>query len=125
MNSRQPAFTLIELLVVFAIIATLLSLVAPRYFKSIDHAKEVALRENLVTLRDALDKYYDDTGRYPNALDDLVSAKYLRSIPVDPVTDSQSSWIILPPQDVKKGAVFDVKSGATGTASSGVPYSEF
>lgn len=124
-SGKQRAFTLIELLVVFAIIATLLSLVTPRYFKSVDRAKEIALRENLLTLRDALDKYYDDKGRYPNALDDLVSARYLKQIPIDPLTDSSSTWIIVPPPDTSKGGVFNVKSGAAGNASNSIPFGEF
>lgn len=124
-SGKQRAFTLIELLVVFAIIATLLSLVTPRYFKSVDRAKEIALRENLLTLRDALDKYYDDKGRYPNALDDLVSARYLKQIPIDPLTDSTTTWIIVPPSDTSKGGVSNVKSGAAGNASNSMPFSEF
>ena len=107
MFRRQSAFTLIELLVVFAIIATLLSLVAPRYFQSLDRSKEAALRENLSTLRHALDKYQDDTGKYPNSIEDLVNAKYLRKIPVDPVTDSAGSWILIAPADAKKGGIFE------------------
>ena len=94
MRLRIRAFTLIELLVVLAIIATLLSLVAPRYFKSIDRSKEVVLKENLFTLRDALDKYYDDKGRYPNVLEELVAGRYLRQVPIDPITESSTSWIV-------------------------------
>ena len=125
MQIRRHGFTLIELLVVFAIIATLLSLVAPRYFKSIERAKEAALKENLVMLRDALDKYHGDTGRYPAALEDLVTARYIRKVPVDPVTDSDTTWIIIPSADTAKGAVYDIRSGAAGTSSTGMPYREF
>ncbi len=119
------AFTLIELLVVLAIIATLLSLVAPRYFKSIDRAKEAALQENLFTLRDALDKYHEDKGRYPNTLEDLVAGRYLRKVPVDPITESSESWVTVAPPDAAKGGIFNVKSGATGVAASGVPFEKF
>jgi general secretion pathway protein G len=125
LNRTSRAFTLIELLVVFAIIATLLTLVAPRYFKSIDRAKETALKENLVTMRDALDKYHGDTGRYPATLEDLVTSRYLRRVPLDPIADSETSWIIIAPADASKGAVYNVKSGATGNASNGVPYADF
>ena len=125
MRTNRLGFTLIELLVVLAIIATLLSLVAPRFFKSVDRSKEAALKENLVTLRDALDKFHDDTGRYPAALDDLVNARYLRKIPLDPVTESASTWIVLAPPNATKGGIFDVKSGAAGNSSGGVPFSEF
>src|SRR5712675_321758 len=69
-------FTLIELLVVLAIIATLLTLAVPRYFGSVEKSKEAVLKQNLATLRDSLDKYYGDTGRYPDSLDDLVTKKY-------------------------------------------------
>jgi len=125
MLRRAAGFTLIELLVVFAIIATLLTLVAPRYFHSIDRSREAALQENLVTLRKALDQYQDDTGKYPSTLEDLVSAKYLRKVPVDPVTESVDTWVVLTPPDAKKGGVFDVRSGAPGISTSGKPYSEF
>ena len=121
----RNGFTLIELLVVFAIIATLLSLVAPRYFQSIDRSKEVALQENLATLRKALDQYQDDRGSYPSTLEVLVATKYLRKVPVDPVTDSVDTWVLISPPDAKKAGVFDVKSGAPGISANGKPYSEF
>src|SRR5688500_16698130 len=125
MVRQQSGFTLIELLVVFAIIATLLSLVAPRYFQSIDRSKEAALQENLATLRQALDKYQDDTGKYPNTVEDLVNARYLRKVPMDPVTESAETWVLVSPPDSKKGGVFNVKSGATGNSTSGKPYNDF
>lgn len=124
MKARAIAFTLIELLVVLAIIATLLVLVSPRYFGSLDRAKDTALRQNLVTLRDALDKYHEDKGRYPANLDELVTARYLRTIPIDPVTESNTSWIVLPPRDAQSGGVFDVKSGATGATQDGTAYAD-
>jgi general secretion pathway protein G len=113
---------LIELLVVMAIIATLLSIAVPRYFHSVERSKEAVLKQDLATMRDALDKYYGDTGKYPDALDDLVAKKYLRSIPVDPITDSATTWVVVPPEDAGKGAVYDVRSGAEGTASDGSAY---
>jgi general secretion pathway protein G len=119
---RHVGFTLIELLVVMAIIATLLSLAAPRYIGNVDKAKEAVLRENLASLRDSIDKYYADNGKYPASLDDLVSHKYLRRIPLDPVTDSDRTWIVVTPQDQQKGAVFDVRSGASGHARDGTAY---
>lgn len=124
MKPQARGFTLIELLVVFAIIATLLTLVTPRYFGSLERSKEVALRQNLATLRDALDKYHDDTGKYPGSLEELVSARYLRKVPVDPMTESSTSWIVLPPKDATRGAVFDVKSGAPGKARDGTAYAD-
>lgn len=122
---RLRAFTLIELLVVMAIIATLLTIAVPRYFHSIDKSKEAVLREDLNTMRDALDKYYSDNGKYPEALDDLVTKRYLRKIPVDPMTESAATWVIVPPEDPEKGAVYDIKSGATGESKEGGKYSEW
>lgn len=123
MARRQAkGFTLVELLVVLAIIALLVSIAAPRYFKSVEKSKEAVLKQDLSTMRDALDKYYGDTGKYPESLDDLVSKKYLRKLPVDPITDSAATWVIVPPEDSEKGGVFDVHSGAPGNARDGAPY---
>ena len=122
---RGAGFTLIELLVVFAIIALLVSIVAPRYFNSVEKSKETVLKQDLSTMRDALDKYYGDTGKYPDALEDLVSKKYLRKLPVDPMTESAETWAIVPPEDTEKGGVFDIHSGAPGNARDGTPYSSW
>jgi general secretion pathway protein G len=119
--AKSRGFTLIELLVVLAIIATLLSLAAPRYMGSVDKAKESVLKENLATLREAIDKHYGDTGTYPATLNDLVIKRYLRHIPVDPITDSTVSWVLLPPSD-QKGTIFDVKSGASGNSRDGTAF---
>ena len=123
--AERKGFTLIELLVVMAIIATLLALVAPRYFHSVEKSKEAVLRENLGTLRDLLDKHYGDTGKYPESLQVLVIKKYLRSIPQDPVTGSAETWVVVPPENPAKGGVYDVRSGAPGKARDGTPYSEW
>jgi general secretion pathway protein G len=122
---RARGFTLIELLVVLAIIATLLTIALPRYFSSVDKSKEVVLRENLYVTRDAIGKYYSDKGKYPESLEALATDKYLRSVPVDPVTESSATWIVVPPEDPKKGAVYDLKSGAPGKALDGTLYSEW
>ena len=121
----KTGFTLIELLVVMAIIATLLSLAAPRYIGNVDKAKESVLRENLASVRDVLDKHYADTGKYPGNLDELVARKYLRKIPVDPVTDSNKTWVVIPPADAQKGGVFDIRSGAAGKARDGSLYRDW
>ena len=118
-------FTLIELLVVLAIVSTLLLLVAPRYFHKVDGAKETVLRENLRTVRDTLDKFYGDNGRYPETLDELVEKKYLRSLPVDPLTESARSWEIVPVPEGYKGAVYDIRSGARGAAGDGRKYADW
>ena len=119
---RPRGFTLIELLVVMAIIGMLIALAMPRYFHSVEKTKEAVLRENLSRTRDALDKYYGDNGVYPDSLESLVSKKYLRALPFDPITDSNSSWIIVPPDTQNKGAVFDIKSGANKLARDGTEY---
>jgi general secretion pathway protein G len=121
----QAGFTLIELIVVMLIIAMLASLAVPRYFGSVQKSKDTVLKEDLTLMRDALDKFYGDNDRYPAALDELVSRKYLRSIPLDPVTESASTWITVPPEDAEKGGVYDVHSGAEGNAPDGSPYKEW
>ena len=122
---KGSGFTLIELLVVLAIIATLLTLTLPRYFKSVDRSKETVLRENLNVTRDAIGKYYADKGKYPESLEALATEKYLRKVPMDPITESAATWVVVPPDDPKKGAVYDLKSGAQGKASDGTLYSEW
>lgn len=122
-DMRRRGFTLIELLVVMAVIGLLLSLALPRYFGNIDKAKESVLRQDLAILRDAIDKYYGDTGRYPESLEELAARRYLRKIPVDPITEHDDTWITLPPPDKKEaGNVFDVKSGAVERAKDGSNY---
>ena len=122
---RSKAFTLIELLVVMSIIALLLAIAVPRYFNSMDRAKEAVLKEDLVQMRNAIDKFYGDRGQYPDALEDLVTRKYLRRIPPDPITDSVDTWLTVPPQGAGSGAIADVKSGAPGIALDGTPYGEW
>lgn len=123
--NRQAGFTLIELLVVLAIIGTLLMLAVPRYFSSVDRSKEAVLKENLFQMRDAIGKYYGDKGKYPESVEALATEKYLRKVPLDPITESAATWIAVPPQDTTKGGVYDVKSGAQGKASDGTEYAEW
>lgn len=118
-------FTLIELLVTLAIIALLLSIAAPRYFGGIENAKETVLRQNLNQTRDAIDKFLADKGRYPDSIDDLVTSKYLRSIPLDPITDSKTTWVTVPPPPPQQGGLYDIKSGAPGNARDGSLYSSW
>lgn len=121
---NRRGFTLIELLVVLAIVALLLTLAVPRYFSSIDSAKETILADNLRNVREVIDQYYADRGRYPDSLDQLVERKYLRSLPVDPITESTGTWLLIPPEDASKGSLYGIKSGAPGNSRSGKPYSE-
>lgn len=123
---KHLGFTLIEVLVVLAIVATLLSLVTPRYFNSIDKSKETILKHDLATMREAIDKFYSDRNAYPEALNDLVQYKYLRAIPKDPMTESDQTWLIIAPEQIDiKGNVYDVKSGAQVISSEGTPYAEW
>jgi general secretion pathway protein G len=112
---RKPrGFTLVELMVVLAIIALLLSVVVPDYVGRMRRAEEAVLQENLALMRDSLDKHYADTGRYPESIEELVAKRYLRAIPKDPFTQCAATWVPVPPQDARKGHVWDVKSAAKG-----------
>ncbi len=117
-------FTLIELLVVMTILALLVLLAQPRVAHWIVSSKEAALREDLLVLRKAIDQHYSDKGRYPGALADLASAKYVRAIPKDPLTESAETWITVQAEGEEAG-IIDVKSGAQGTGTDGVPYGEW
>lgn len=121
----KRGFTLIELLVVMTIISLLLTLAVPRYFGNVEKTKESVLRENLAALRQTIDKFSADTGKYPSALEELVTRRYLHKVPIDPVTDSSSTWIVIPPRDPQQGGVYDVKSGAPGKARDGTLYRDW
>ena len=124
-RARFAAFTLVELLVVMSIIALLLALAVPRYMNSTDKAREAVLMENLARMRAAIDHYHADRGRFPDRLEDLVERKYLRKIPPDPITETASTWVVVPPAEKQQGEVADVKSGAQGKARDGRPYGEW
>lgn len=122
---KIKGFTLIELIVVMTIISLLLTLAAPRYFRSIDKSKETVLKANLVATRDALDKFRADTGKYPSQLSDLVDKHYLRTLPYDPIVDSSEAWVITPPGDGQEGGVYNINSSAEGADADGVPYAQW
>ena len=123
MAVRKKGFTLIELLVVMSVIATLLTIAVPRYFQHLDRAREAALRQSLAVMRDAVDKYRGDTGRYPETLEELVTKRYLRKVPPDPITESTESWVLVPPPDEPgQRKVWDVRSGAEGQGQNGSDY---
>ena len=125
-SSRRSGFTLIELMLVLAVIATLLTLALPRYFGSLERSKEVALKQTLAATRDAIDKFFADTGKYPESLPELVEKRYLRTVPLDPITESSTTWTLVPvPDPQAKGEIYDLKSGAPGAASDGKPYAEY
>jgi general secretion pathway protein G len=121
----QKGFTLIELIIVMAIVSLLLTLAAPRYFKSIERSKETVLKANLAATRDALDKFYSDTGKYPDQLTDLVERRYLRTLPWDPILESADSWSTVAPAGGQAGAVYNIFSAAPGNGSNNVPYAEW
>jgi general secretion pathway protein G len=108
-----------------AILAMILSIAVPRYFSNIETAKENVLREDLFVMRDAIDHFYSDRGTYPTQLLDLVTYNYLRSVPVDPITQSAASWILIAPQQNGIGAIWNVESGAPGQAQDGEWFINF
>jgi len=122
--SGRRGFTLIELLIVLAIIGVLLMLAVPRYFHSLDRSKEAVLKENLHQMREAIQQYYADKGKYPEKLETLADERYLRKVPVDPVTERSDTWVVVPPEDTSQGGVYDVHSGAPGNDEDGKPYKD-
>jgi general secretion pathway protein G len=112
-------FTLIELLIVMAIIGTLLSIAVPRYFRTLEHARETVLRQDLTLLREALDKYYADLNEYPDTLEKIATRRYLRSVPVDPFTRVAESWVPQLSEDPDHPGIVDVHSGAADLAADG------
>ena len=111
-------FTLVELMVVMVLIAILLTIAVPRYFGTVDNGKNSVQRQNISAIRDAIDKYYGDQGKYPATLDDLVDKHYLREIPVDPLTDHRD-WLVVAPTDTNLSGVYDVQSTKPAPDASG------
>lgn len=118
----RMGFTLIELLVVLAVLAILAGITAPLYLERVDEARETTLRHNLLGLRQAIDQFYRDKGRYPKSLEELVQARYVRAVPEDPMTGRADTWILVPAQESDKESIFDVRSGADGRAKDGSTY---
>ena len=125
MYKTSKGFTLVELLVVLAILALLLTLAVPKYFTSIEKAKDATLRQDLNTLRESLDKYYADNGKYPSTLDDLVEHKYIRKLPVDPITEKTTTWVFTPAEPPLEGDIYDIHSGSKGVAKDGSRYEDW
>ena len=133
MKRSKAGFTLIELLVVLAIVALLLSIVAPRTIDHIERARETTLKASLKEMRSALDQFEADLGHPPASLEELVQRRYLRELPVDPVTERRDSWLALSPAEAAPAdaqpahplgadGVVDVRSGAEGSGRDGTPY---
>jgi general secretion pathway protein G len=127
---RVDGFTLIELMIVMAIIVILAGIATAMYVNSLQRSKEAVLKEDLFRMRDAIDQYYADKNKYPATLDALVSEKYLRTVPVDPITNSSDTWqtTMAEPQPgnaLTDTGIFDVKSGADATALDGSRYADW
>ena len=123
-------FTIIELMVVMTLIVTLSTIAVVQYRHSVVYSKEAVLKEDLFRMKEAIDQYYADKNQYPAALDDLVSSGYLRTLPIDPITNSASTWVTVPAEPdpnnpISVGGVYSVKSGAEGTAMDGTKYSDW
>jgi general secretion pathway protein G len=117
-------FTLVELLVVLSIIALLLTIATPRYFNNLERAKEATLKEDLFVIRDSIDKFYGDHNQFPDSLEELVEKKYIRKIPVDPITEKFDTWILIEAEPPNIG-IEDIKSGAEGKSIDGSLYEDW
>ena len=133
---RRAGFTLIELMIVISIIGILAAIAVPSYQASLIRAREAVLRENLYSIRSAIDQFAADRGRYPLTLQELVEQRYLHGIPIDPFTRSRESWIIIPPPAATgqvtgsgtesiQGAIYDLHSGSNLVGSDNTPYNEW
>ncbi len=113
------------MLVVLVVIAMLLTIAAPRYMRSLARSREAVLRQDLSAMRESIDKFYGDTGKFPPTLATLVEQRYLRSIPVDPITKSAELWVATLAEDPDDTGVRDVHSGAEGVGQNGEPYAQW
>jgi general secretion pathway protein G len=126
----QVGWTLIELLIVIALIFTLSAVAFATYRNSVQRGREAVLKEDLFRMRDAIDQHYADKGKYPQSLEDLVAAGYLRSLPNDPMTESNSTWQAIPAEPdpanpSQEPGIYNVKSGSEGASLDGTPYAEW
>ena len=126
----ERGFTLVELLVVISMISILAAMGVVQYRNSVQRTRETTLRHDLFEMRDVIDQYYADKGKYPSSLDALVSDGYMRKIPIDPISNSTDSWQTVPAEadpanPSAEPGIYDVKSGASGTALDGSSYSDW
>jgi general secretion pathway protein G len=118
-------FTLMELMVVMAVLAILVSMVVPQYLDRVADARETLLKHNLLGLRTSIDQFYRDKTRYPRTLEELVTERYIRDVPMDPIAQRTNTWVIVPLSNGSDQAVFNVKSGAKGLAKDGTDYASW
>lgn len=128
---KKKGFTLVEVIIVMAVIGILVAIIVPNYKHHVARAKEVVLKENLYHIRDAISKFYQDKNKYPTALEDLITFKYIRKIPIDPIT-RKSNWemVHFEPEETEDfdpeiaDSIIDVRSAAEGSTFDGTPYKE-
>jgi general secretion pathway protein G len=123
--SNAKGFTLIEMLTVIAIIGILASIAVPSFQRSIVRAREASLRNTLFVMRDVIDQYYADHGHYPPSLEAVTQKKYIRTIPMDPITGSADTWILIPAEEEGLTGIYDIHSGSYKISLNGVPYNEW
>ena len=128
--SRMSGFTLMEMMIVMALIVILAGIGMTVYGNSVQRSKEAVLKEDLFQMRDAIDQYYADKNKYPGSLEDLVSEKYLRAVPVDPFTSSADSWQTTtsepdPGNPSLESGISNVKSGSEQTGLDGTRYADW
>jgi general secretion pathway protein G len=99
--------------------------VVPRYLDRVDEARETVLRQNLIGLRTAIDQFYRDKARYPGTLKELVTERYIRDVPADPIAQRTDTWVLVPPKNGSDKTIFNVKSGAAGLAKDGTEYANW
>jgi len=129
-GTGSRGFTLVELLIVISLISILAAMGLVQYKNSVVSSREAVLRTDLFRMRDAIDQYYADKGKYPSALDSLVSDGYMRKVPEDPITKSADSWVTVPAEPDPNNpsgepGIYDVKSGAQGTSLDGTNYTDW
>ena len=127
-GSRFAGFTLLELMIVITIVIILAAIALPQYQRTILHAREAVLRNDLYDMRKLIDQYAADKGKLPSSLDDLISEHYMREKPVDPVT-GKPDWQEITGEDPNstsgESGLIDVKSSSPDTSTEGTPYSEW